>query len=136
MLVTHYCFSLVRHPQSLLTQCLQNSRVQGVSFKNLIGTARLRCQKSTTALANIIRLSVTIVIVQGSCTQTSKFFLRREHVTKGGGEGDKNFETILLLLHTGMKRFKNVKHSYLANGVAVREHKNSRRHSRHGVPKA
>jgi len=26
-----------------------------------------------------------------------------------------------------MKRFKNVKYSYLANSVAVREHKNSRR---------
>jgi len=47
-----------------------------------------------------------------------------EHVTKVVG-GAKNFETILLLLHTGMKCFKNVKYSYQANGVAIREHKNS-----------
>ena len=42
------------------------------------------------------------------------------------GEGDnKHLEAILLLLHTGTKRFKNVKFSYLANGVDAREHKNS-----------
>ena len=47
---------------------------------------------------------------------------------------DNNFETILLLLHTGMKRFKNVKYSYLANSVAVREHKNSRRLPHNTLP--
>jgi len=32
----------------------------------------------------------------------------------------------ILLLHTGMKHFKNVKYRYLANGVTLREHKNCR----------
>ena len=51
------------------------------------------------------------------------------------GEGDnKHLEAILLLLHTGMKHFKNVKYSYLANSVAVREHKNSRRLPHNTLP--
>ena len=51
--------------------------------------------------------------------------VKREHGTEFGEGDNKHLEAILLLLHTGTKRFKNVKFSYLANGVAVREHKNS-----------